>query len=770
MHMSHRRQWQQPWWYRALFFVIALVVLTKNIDSVIAAENIAVPEVSKSGQDVTQPKAGEAAQRDARHAWIGHEPRHGDESREKPGDKTSDLVAEAEEEMNEESALASTVSVDVERLQTLWRQVFENIERGKGDEDASSPQAVRTNREELQREFARIQQSLHMLMSHINETKEDLTQVHDALEQKETLDNLEELVRQGKMGVNYETGELTSSVLKNLSSAFPQSGAAGSGEESISEENNNGVEISDVSDTETSALSMQQQEDMAAAVSKLQQAVDPAVLHLDVNLLRDVVVLSVSTALGGFGATVMHLPPAFGFIVAGMVIGPSGLKVMTEVTEVETLAQFGSIFLLFGHGMLYCQQYQLSPLGSTLPDTFLVGLLILSAIFFLSILAYTWCLGPSSFYQATLVASAVSLSSTTATAHALLANRLRETGYGKTLVELMAVQDLLMAPLLSIPTAIKELLFQHGLLHMLPVLMSYALALLAAAVVSKRLMPRLINLRNRAENSLSLDLFILGLVAYCLLMSLLTEWMGLSYEAGALLAGLIVADVPQVGKAVAVMEPLTCLFGGMYLGSLGMILSPAFLAHHAGTILLCVAVMIVIKVASVSLGMRSLGYSLKASVLGALSMAQISELSLFLVSRAQEYKLISRQVYLMVVATTVVLLMLTPFSSHALKHLERVESKVGVNKSSNACWFGAPLASPSRRNLHRTSLPPSSTHPTGNLLYSHAATAGGAVAGHRRPMAGASKVGREEEPSDVTIMHDMDKHDASRPMRIIEEA
>jgi len=37
-------------------------------------------------------------------------------------------------------------------------------------------------------------------------------------------------------------------------------------------------------------------------------------------------------------------------------------------------------------------------------------------------------------------------------------------------------------------------------------------------------------------------------------------------------------------------------------------------------------------------------------------------------------------------------------------------------------------------------------------------------------MAGASKVGREEEPSDVTIMHDMDKHDASRPMRIIEEA
>ena len=45
-------------------------------------------------------------------------------------------------------------------------------------------------------------------------------------------------------------------------------------------------------------------------------------------------------------------------------------------------------------------------------------------------------------------------------------------------------------------------------------------------------------------------------------------------QAGALLAGLILTDVPNVGKAVTIIEPLTCLFGGMYLGSLGMILSP----------------------------------------------------------------------------------------------------------------------------------------------------------------------------------------------------
>jgi hypothetical protein len=50
------------------------------------------------------------------------------------------------------------------------------------------------------------------------------------------------------------------------------------------------------------------------------------------------------------------------------------------------------------------------------------------------------CVAPMAVYQATLVASAVSLSSTTATAHSLTLCKLRETAYGKTLVELMAVQ------------------------------------------------------------------------------------------------------------------------------------------------------------------------------------------------------------------------------------------------------------------------------------------------------------------------------------------
>lgn len=114
-----------------------------------------------------------------------------------------------------------------------------------------------------------------------------------------------------------------------------------------------------------------------------------------------------------------------------------------------------------------------------------------------------------------------------------------------------------------------------------------------------------------------------------------------------------------------------------------------FLAHHAPYILLSVMVVLAIKIAVVSLGMRALGFSTKASVLGGLSLAQISELSLFLVARAQEYQLISRHVYLMVVATTIVLLVLTPLSAHAFRGIDRSEYRTMVSKSAFSKWWNS---------------------------------------------------------------------------------
>jgi len=79
-------------------------------------------------------------------------------------------------------------------------------------------------------------------------------------------------------------------------------------------------------------------------------------------------------------------------------------------------------------------------------------------------------------------------------------------------------------------------------------------------------------------------------------MSLLSEWLELSHEAGALFAGLVLMDTPHVQRAATAVEPLTSLFGGMYLASLGMIMSPTFLLNHLGLIMAYVMGIYLLKV------------------------------------------------------------------------------------------------------------------------------------------------------------------------------
>lgn len=102
-----------------------------------------------------------------------------------------------------------------------------------------------------------IQESIMLLMRNLNETQQDLSLAHEEIAHKETLDDLRNQIRDGKLNVNYETGKIA---IANFSTASVE---------------------------------------MAAEVTKLQQQSDPAILHLDVDLLQDIVLLSIATALGG---------------------------------------------------------------------------------------------------------------------------------------------------------------------------------------------------------------------------------------------------------------------------------------------------------------------------------------------------------------------------------------------------------------------------------------------------------------------------------------
>ena len=82
----------------------------------------------------------------------------------------------------------------------------------------------------------------------------------------------------------------------------------------------------------------------------------------------------------------------------------------------------------------------------------------------------------------------------------------------------------------------------------------------------------------------------LGLVALCLCMALVTGTLGLSLEMGAFLAGLTVTWMPDIKRSALSMEPLSSVFGGMFFASIGMLVSPVRLCGVCVCVRVCVCV------------------------------------------------------------------------------------------------------------------------------------------------------------------------------------
>jgi hypothetical protein len=83
--------------------------------------------------------------------------------------------------------------------------------------------------------------------------------------------------------------------------------------------------------------------------------VDAAMIHTDPKLLLDFVILLGAAALGGalaqMATNTVPLPHIVGFLLAGAVVGPGGIGLVGAVIEVDTVAQFGGVFFMFGHGL-----------------------------------------------------------------------------------------------------------------------------------------------------------------------------------------------------------------------------------------------------------------------------------------------------------------------------------------------------------------------------------------------------------------------------------
>ncbi len=373
----------------------------------------------------------------------------------------------------------------------------------------------------------------------------------------------------------------------------------------------------------------------------------------DFRLIVDLVSVLAAAAAGGLLAALLKQPVLLGYLAAGVIVGPTGLGLIKELVQVETLAQFGVAFLLFALGVEFSfselKKVKVISLGGG-------GLQIALTILVTTIVAISmgWVSSPA---QGVFLGAILSLSSTAVVLKCLMERNETGTPHGQVMLGILVVQDLALGLMLAVLPALDRPVEEIGLAIGWALIQTglFALGAVAAGIW---VIPPLLRLLAKTE---SRELFLLGVVALCLGIALLTEYLGLSIEMGAFVAGLMISEAEYADQTLTYVEPLRDIFASLFFASIGMLIDPVFLWNNLELILGLVALVFVGKFLIITPLVRIFRYPLKTALIAGLGLAQIGEFSFVLASEGQTLGIVSRRVYLLILGTTAVTLVLTPF-------------------------------------------------------------------------------------------------------------
>ncbi|KAG4941792.1 hypothetical protein JHK87_045663 [Glycine soja] len=377
------------------------------------------------------------------------------------------------------------------------------------------------------------------------------------------------------------------------------------------------------------------------------------VLQVDLRLISDLVVVIVSAAIGGIVFSCLGQPVIVGYLLAGSLIGPGGLKFISEMVQVETVAQFGVVFLLFALGL----EFSLAKLKAVGPVAVLGGLL--QIIIFMFMCGILSMLFGAKLSEGVFVGSFLSMSSTAVVVKFLVERNSNNALHVQVTIGTLIFQDCavgLLFALLPVLGGNSGLL--QGLMSMGKLLLVLSLYITATSVLSWTFVPRFLKLMMRLSSQTN-ELYQLAAVAFCLLSAWCSDKLGLSLELGSFMAGVMISTTDFAQHTLDQVEPIRNLFAALFLSSIGMLIHVHFLWNHVDILLASVILVVVVKTAVAVIVTKAFGYSLKTSFIVGISLAQIGEFAFVLLSRASNLHLVEGKMYLLLLGTTALSLVIS---------------------------------------------------------------------------------------------------------------
>ena len=272
----------------------------------------------------------------------------------------------------------------------------------------------------------------------------------------------------------------------------------------------------------------------------------------------------------------IRLGAILGYLAAGVIVGPWGLAVVTEVEEIRHLGEFGVIFLLFLLG-IELKPDKLWQMRQLVLGLGLGQLLLTAGLIYLVAIA----LG-TTHHAAIIIGFGLALSSTAFCLKLLAEKGGLSTQMGQMTFSVLLLQDLAVVPLLALVSLLAGTSDVQTSIISLNTLYSIGVVISLVVVVHYLLNPIL----ERIVSTQDQDVFIALAVLLVLGMAWMMEKIGFSMALGAFLAGIMLADSRYRHQIEADILPFRGILLGLFFMTVGMGIDFALLANHLFVIIL----------------------------------------------------------------------------------------------------------------------------------------------------------------------------------------
>lgn len=391
----------------------------------------------------------------------------------------------------------------------------------------------------------------------------------------------------------------------------------------------------------------------------------------DYSIIKDIVlILLVSIPIIAIFNRI-QLPSIVGFLIAGIILGPSVLKIISNPDQIEVMAEIGVILLLFSVGLEVSLKELLDIKKIVLIGG---GLQVAATILLSSIIIYAIGL---SVRQSIFFGMLISLSSTVIVLKLLSDKNELDAPHGKFSVAISVFQDLAIVPMFLIVDLLgtsDEVSFSEVSIRLLTAFGAVALIIFAAKYLSPHILYRLAKLRMK-------EIFTVGVILLILGTAYFTHSMGLSFALGAFIAGLIFSESEYSHQIIADTLPLRDAFNSLFFVSIGLLLNLSFVVENPLIVIASSLGVVILKALIVFLIVIFLKYPVRIAVLVGIGLAQVGEFSFILGEYGFRLNLVPPELFNLLISSTIITMILTPFLFKLAPKLAGKSGKIDQIKS-----------------------------------------------------------------------------------------